>query len=361
MPIAPVDAAQAYRDLILNAGPAMGLTGGGQASYKGLKGRVEDQLSSRTAAEQFTFDCALWYGYLEKLGGTAWKKNMVKRIFCLLYWGGLMCQRDADQWVSWSSQEAPICSTISHTARILILLPENDDNQAFWDWLWGGETPETRAAATHGIEAVSGRGQNINTMAAPVYKAAKELKKNQNVSHFGVNIALGGVGNTNPVSGKGIRENGKHGHLYLAYMNAIIRTPQGPRRALLIGTEQSCPIDRQTAVQGTAGKLKSIFRGVDVPDQYGGGHGLGGHSRFSATGGDDFAYTWEERTGAKSGIFGRRKKEVHHGNLGEYGPAEGFYYDGMYLDLTVARFTRVMREERNFTSAMVGHGGEAPA
>ena len=360
MPIAPVDAAQAYQDLVLNAGPAIGLNSSGQASYKGLKGRVNEQLSSRTAAEQFTFDCALWYGYLEKLGGTAWKKNMCKRIFSVLYWGGLMCQRDDDQWVSWASQEAPICSTISHTARILVLLPENDDNQAFWEWLWVGENPEGRAAATHGIEALP-RGTNIGTMGAPVFKIAKELKKNRGVSHFGVNIALGGVGNTNPISGKGIRENGKHGHLYLAYMSNTIRTPQGPRRALLLGTEQSSPIDRQVAVQGKAGKLKSIFRGIDVPDQYGGGHGLGGHSRFSATGGDDFAYTWKERTGAKTGIFRRRQKEVHTGNLSAYGPAVGYYYDGLYLDLTVARFTRVMREARNFTSAMVGQAGEAPS
>ena len=360
MPIAPVNAAQAYQDLIVNAGPAIGLKGG-SADYSGLFDRVKGTLSARTAAEQFTFDCALWYGYLEKLGGAGWKKAMVKRIFSVMYWGGLMCQRGDNQWVSWASQEAPICSTISHTARILVMLPENDDNEAFWSWLWGDQTPEGRCAATHGIEAVTGQARNIGPLNAAVHKCAKELKKNQNVSHYGVNIALGGNGNTNPVSGKGIRENGKHGHLYLAYHSGTITTRQGPRRALLIGTEQSCPIDRQEGVQGKFGAVKSFFRGVSVPDQYGGGHGLGGHSRFSATGGDDFAYTWKERTGAKSGIFGRKQKEEHTGNLGAYGPAVGYYYDGMYIDLTVRRFTTVMREARGFTSAMVGQAGQPPA
>jgi hypothetical protein len=262
--------------------------------------------------------------------------------------GGLMVNRGRmvsnttilNNWIPWSSQDIPICSCISHTARVLICLPDQSDT--VWNWLWGNQTPQGRMAATHGVEPAGNTnapGPNINRQGPSVRKPVKEVKGNHNVKHYGVNIALGGVNNTNPVSGKGIRENGKHGHLYLAYYRG------GPRYAILVGTEQSAPIDRQEAQKGTFGKFKSVFRAFNVPDQYGGGHGFGGHSRFSATGGDDFSY-----------ISGHGRAPTQ---LEDYGPSWGHYIDGMYVDLTGTRFNRLRNQQ--FAPEKVGEKGNPPA
>ncbi|MEE2788720.1 MAG: hypothetical protein VX589_15400 [Myxococcota bacterium] len=145
-------------------------------------------------------------------------------------------------------------------------------------------------------------------------KGVKENKAGKTCDHFGVNIALGGVGNINPVSGNQVRENGQHGHLSIAKCTV----DHGGRSALLVGVEQSAPIERQVAVQDRAGPIKSMLTRPYwswVPDQYGGGHGVGGNGRCSATGGDDCAYS------------------TAPSKLGAYRPARGHDYDGMYLNL----------------------------
>lgn len=353
MQVNPVDA---FTQHVLRARP-IGLNRRGRADYSGLRGRVQDTLSARTAEEQFTFDVALWYGYLVTHGGEVWKKEMVLRLFALLYYGGLVVNRGTvrrdrrgreiqrrDRWITWESQQIPICAAISHTARVLIWLPGGRE-QEFFRWLWGnlGRMPaNSRWKATHGITRTVGARQIITVSKGrrtdERVKGVTENKSGRTCRHYGVNIALGGNGNTNPVSGKGIRENGKHGHLYIA----VARNAFAGRTGILVGTEQSAPIDRQVAVRGRAGALKSVFRGINVPDQYGGGHGLGGHSRFSATGGDDFSYS-----NAPS-------------QLEAYGPTRGNYYDGMYLELTGAVFDKVRREARSFDPIMIADRGEDP-
>ena len=183
-------------------------------------------------------------------------------------------------------------------------------------------------------------------------KGIVETKGDNNVDHFGINIALGGNGRMNPISGKTISENGKHGHLYIAYYTQIKhrlkKNENVARKAILVNCEQSAPWDRQVAVKGTAGKLQTLpsFLGSairvskGVPDQYGGGHGMGEHSRFAATGGDDFSY-------------GNKTTQ-----LGAYGPARNCYYDGMYIDLTADRFERVKALE--WDDAMIGQAGMPP-
>jgi hypothetical protein len=319
----------------------------GKGSYFGLKGRTQGFLGSQSADEQFERDTAMWYGAIIQSGKT-WKSEMLKRLFSVLYFGGLMAKRQTG-WVAWANQRVPICASISHGCRVLIWLPENDGNGEFWTWLWAGHEPEKRAAATHGVESVVGPPVDI---APPnhVMKGIQETKGNKNVNHYGVNLAMGGFGNMNPISGKTIADNGKHGHLYLAYNTTMTQgsllkfnrqTVPVARRALLVGTEQSSPFDRQEAVKGTAGAGKTFFtRGINVPDQYGGGHGLGGHSRFGATGGDDFSY---------------KDKPTH---LGDYGPARGFYYDGLYIDLTQSRWNQAKRQP--FEVSMLGGGGVPP-
>lgn len=341
-----------YKNLIKNVkfNDIPGLNKKRKPDYSNLKTRVEGYLSAKAADEQFKMDVALWYGFLKKNGGTQWKKDMCLRLFCLLAHGGLMVHRQ-NRWIPWcnvgpnGAKGAPICSAISHTARVLVWLPPNEEG-AFFNWLFGDpdkmET-QTRQAATHGIETCQ-----LNNIVNGVSKGVKENKSGSSAKHYGVNIALGGNNNINPISGKGIRENGKHGHLYIA----VAKNLYHGRRAMLVATEQSSPIDRQDAVRGKHGKwgrIKSIKphrlfysprKMVFVPDQYGGGHGLGGHSRFSATGGDDFNY------------------KDKPSNLEAYGPSRGNYLDGMYLDLTAARFQYI--QEQEFTMEMIGTKGFGP-
>ncbi len=373
----PIDAQSVYEAKILRPNErkrVVGLSSKGKATYRGLKGRVSEYLASRSARQQFEFDVALWYGFLVKEGGTAWKKTMVLRLFAVLYYGGLMVNRGDNpderrnprpNWKLWCNvypeggEGAPICSAISHTARIVIWLPENDSHAAFWKWLWGDNFRHVqgRGAATHGFDIVD-PPQNISrNISSTVIKGVKEVKGNKNANHFGVNIALGGNNNVNPISGKGIRENGKHGHLYIASYKGEI----GGRKAILVGTEQSAPIDRQVAVQGRTGKLGTLLtRGISVPDQYGGAHGLGGHSRFSATGGDDFSYTKTKKVGR---IGHRRRIKVKQPtHLEDYGPSWGNYIDGMYVDLTANRLRYVKSKLSNgdFNPEQIALPGQPP-
>ena len=112
------------------------------------------------------------------------------------------------RWVAWGDR-GPVASVISHTARVLVALPR--DYQAFWNWLWDGQTPQTRFAATHGVEVCPrssvGHGKT---------KFAKENKSGDTCDHFGINLSLGGEGNKNPASGNLIVPDGTHGHLYFA-------------------------------------------------------------------------------------------------------------------------------------------------
>jgi hypothetical protein len=320
----------------------------GQGSYSGLKGRVEDFLSKQTADQQFERDTAMWYGALIR-SAESWKAGFLKRLFAVLYYGGLMIRRD-DGWQPWAGQRIPICASISHGARVLIWLPENDQNEAFWRWLWGTQEPQSRGAATHGVAPVEGPVTDISSPNR-VMKGVRETKGNiagMKVKHFGVNLALGGSGNLNPITGKEISENGKHGHLYIAYFTQVRKllghNQAVARYAILVGTEQSSPFDRQVAVKGKAGHWKSVYRGgtkvLSVPDQYGGAHGLGGHSRFNVTGGDDFSY---------------KDKPT---KLGAYGPSHGNYYDGMYIDLCQQRWK--LAKDNGFDETMLGGSGIPP-
>jgi len=248
----------------------------------------------------------------------------------------------------------PICSSICHGSRVMIWLHENDNLGQFWTWLWGGHEPETRMAASHGIRPLD-EATDIDPPNG-VMKGVMETKGDENVEHYGINVALGGNNWMNPISGKTSSENGKHGHLYIAYhRQTLTKRGIGPlkkitgrgevdRKAILVNCEQSSPIDRQVSVKGKVGKLKSVFRGIDVPDQYGGGHALGGHSRFAATGGDDFNYV--------------DKHGLAPTNVGAYGPSQGHYYDGMYIDLAAFRFDIIIHSE--WQNSMIGQVGQEP-
>ncbi|GEM_PF-4766251 len=273
------------------------------------------------ADKQLEFDVALWYADLMTTLDVEWKNLLVRRVFTLLAFGGLMVDKGANaethDWQPWALDQIPICSAISHTARVMVWLPPGNGAAELWNWLWAGHAPQRRGFATHGVEAVP-----TSEIYPEVNKGCKENKSKNPCNHYFLNLVLGGLGNINPVSGNLIEDTGQHGHLYLAFSKRRINN----RSVLLISTEQSAPADCETNANGRRlynNKLTQFRRASKgVPDQYGGKHGLGGHSRFSATGGDDFGYKDKPSALTDAG----------------YGPTRGHYLDGMFIDLTGPRF-----------------------
>lgn len=325
-----LDGTQNYGGGILDAKISSAYSGGRDIT-------VRQHLASRPAGRQFEYDVALWYGAIQHPAQT-WHTAFLLRAFGVLYHGDLLVYKDGGAWAHWSAEDIPIVSTISHTARVVIQLGKTgSQSDNFWSWLWGTQAPITRAAATHGF-AVLPNPENISVGPRNYVKRIKEVKGNKGgVTHYGVNVALGGNGYTNPVSGKTISGNGKHGHFYMAY-KAPTPTANG---VVLMATEQSSPLDSYTPHEGGSTKkyIKRVgmfFKSVatlGVPDQYGGYHGFGGHSRFSATGGDDWC----------------------NDKLEGKGPDR--YYDGMFLDLTNT-FDRVRPLAAQFTVNMIGGNGQ---
>ena len=328
-----IDAAQIYNKVVIQRAPR----------YR------KRSASSLTQVER---DVALWYGALTKAGGEEWKKGMLKRLFAVITYGGLMVHRDKG-WRPWQTFRQPICTSISHTARILISMPPGREGRDFWDWLWGRRgreaiRPRSRLMATHGI---SGCKRKCISRRYEVFKEVKETKGPLAglgivFDHYGVNIPLGGYGNRNPISGQIIDETGEHGHLYIAYGKNKLKRHE--RRAILIGVEQSAPWDRYGEDRENFSLVSNIRRvkrskeiyEEGIPDQYGGKHGAGGHSRYSATGGDDFSYN-----DVKSSLSG-------------IGPSRGNYIDGMFIDLTKERFEYV--KTKDFTPDKLSSFGVPP-
>ena len=319
-----------------------------------LQQRTRMFLQGHSPEIQFKRDVALWYGAITDCG-EPWKGEFLLRVFAMLYWGGLLVKRGTE-WIPYYTQRIPICSAISHTARVLVQLPETDNGE-FWNWLWGDEEPRRRLAGTHGIARLD-QAETIGNLAT---KQVQELKSNRNVKHYGVNIPLGGCGNHNLISGRRIdHQSGGHGHLYIAYTGS---GPQFSPKALLIGAEQSAPFDRAGRKQGGIGGALLNFlhpgRGLrklilGVSDQYGGKHSiLGGHSRYSSTGGDDFAYT------RKIDGEGEVVRRIEGANLYGYGPSVGNYYDGMFIELTDGRFQRIqnMQAAGKLNPSLLGKPG----
>ncbi len=273
------------------------------------------------APRQLEFDVALWYADLMTTLDVEWKNLMVRRVFTLLAFGGLMVDKgtnaETHDWRPWALDQIPICSAISHTARVMVWLPPGNGAPEFWNWLWAGHEPQRRGFATHGVEETQ-----ATEIYPDVYKGCKENKSKSPCRHYYLNLVLGGLGNINPVSGNLIEDTGHHGHLYLAVSKRAING----RKVLLIATEQSAPSDCETNASGRRlyrNKITQLKRAAKgVPDQYGGKHALGGHSRFSSTGGDDFGYKDKPSALTDAG----------------YGPTRGHYLDGMFIDLTGPRF-----------------------
>lgn len=252
-------------------------------------------------ATQSEIDVALWYGAIRRPARNI-DSTVLMNIFTTLWVGRLVCKQPTGGYTYWRNTGYPLAMALSHGGRILIQLPHDAAGNTYWTWLWGGNNaqPFLRKVATHSIEL----RKNPKPLTGNVQLYMNEENPRMGAwsgQHFGVNIALGGLGNYNPLSGQRVHPDGSHGHLYFYYLPPKANKYGG----ILVGCETSAPGDQ-------AGKQRQAFKatayagqepqiggaaGVLVPtpgnqnytvkkvDTYGGGHGTGGKNIFSGTGG----------------------------------------------------------------------------
>lgn len=278
-------------------------------------------LSNRSEQQQYDLDVAMWYGAFEKSSDDI--RGFLARIYGILSFGGLLFRDGVGNWKLWSDCDIPVASALSHGGRVMIQLPESD-NEGFWEWLWGNVRIRTRFAATHGVLFLPVTEAMPNGQS----KLIKEAKKDHNVRQHGINIGMGGVGNINPWSGVEIDDVGEHGHLYLGYRAPSTETVG----VLLVGCEGSAPMDMYR--RGRHGFAK---------DQTGHKHTFGSSGKFSPTGG----MKW--------------KKIGWHGGGPCNGAADGNVADSMYVDLTVGGWEFLKDDPQcNFTPNKLGETAAAP-
>lgn len=211
------------------------------------------------------------------------KAHALLKSILLLYFADISYRdRQDQQFHSWRElnrnsglEPFPIASVLLHGSRALIEFP-SEVNAQIIDWLIINKA-DWRHAATHGIKSIdeetskfaensaSKHLQEIKvSLLGAGYQIAAQMLPSAKYQHYGIDVALGGAGNRNPVSQQIIQPNGEHGHLYVYYHVA----KEGEHGGLLLGIEQSAP-----------GKS----------DQYGGSHDPGASAKpYSASGGDFF-------------------------------------------------------------------------
>lgn len=245
----------------------------------------ETWCAMRSESQQFALDAATWYGTLERSRDTG-KKGMLQRLFGILHFGGLAFKRNGG-WNYWYSSNMPIATALSHGGRILIQTPVDDDATAdsLWNWLWGGlrSAANKRAAATHDAKLARAPDRLLRHLDKWWVETNPSLGGASGI-HFGVNIAAGGDGAVNPISGNVVTDDGEHGHLYLCHKAAT----GGKTGAILIGCEDSAPTDRYTGTHTAWYKSKFgpvPYKGRAAFGQTGHAHTLGEAGKYSVTGG----------------------------------------------------------------------------
>lgn len=192
-------------------------------------------------------DVGWWYGALAH--GSAGNNSIVSRMFAILWHGGLYYRPKHGPWRPWRDSGMPIATALSRSGGVVVQYSQrwraDPDRPAtrirlpsLWEWLFALQQPTERSHATHGIES-GGYG----TMPNGQPKNFKENKKDRG-NHAGINLAGGGLGNRNAITGKRIQEDGRHGHLYFCHTEAAMNAPG----AFLVKAESSAPIDTADGV-----------------------------------------------------------------------------------------------------------------
>lgn len=188
-------------------------------------------------------DVGWWYGAMT--AGSGGNNSIVNRMFAILWHGGLYYRPKNGTWRPWSDTEMPIATALSRSGGVVVqyqqrfqpdpanLNRQQPVNPRLWEWLFENQQPDRRSHATHGIE----RG-GYGTMPNDQPKNFKENKKDEG-NHWGINLAGGGLGNRNPITGTQILEDGRHGHLYFCHTAATMNQPGG----FLVKAESSAPLD----------------------------------------------------------------------------------------------------------------------
>ena len=183
-----------------------------------------------------SLDVAWWYGAMTN--ASAGNASIIRKLFAILWHGGLYYRPNQGVWRPWSDTRMPIATALSRSGGVVIQYENELGNNSLWQWLFAAQQPTARWAATHGIEY-----GNYGLMPNERPKNFKENKKN-NGNHSGINIAGGGRGNINIISGNRIAEDGRHGHLYFCHTEAARNRPG----AFLVKAESSAPFDTADGV-----------------------------------------------------------------------------------------------------------------
>jgi hypothetical protein len=296
--------------------------------------------------EVMCHDAAMWYGALttDKDAGL-----LIRNVFGTLYYGKLFVWRD-NTYLPLSQLGAPIATALSHGGRVLIQLPMVSSSQEgchqdeFWHWFW--PHPQRRMIATHSISPREGYALKLDDQGRMLHLHEGGLSPLARGHHYGMNVALGGIGNENPWSRQMIFPDGRNGHLYIYYLPPTDREYGG----LLVGCEGSAPYERAWT---------STHRGLlpDTMDQTGHEHTVwADSSKYSPTGGLKFADT---KVVGKTWYGGKIKQRTDWCHAGPTKTHEGLVIDLAFAHEGRETMTKFVMDRTNndFQHYMLGRSG----
>lgn len=150
-------------------------------------------------------------------------RQILQRIFALLHLG-LQYRNGATPYQAWTQH---VAVALSHGGRINVKIPQNTGD-VILNWIFIDDAIKNAA----GVKTRSSSTHNIKTTKDGVFEEKKVLFKLVGMTHYGLNLAVGGIGNPD-VNGNPILPNGSYGHLYMGY-----RKPKADQiGGLLIGVE----------------------------------------------------------------------------------------------------------------------------